>query len=108
MNDHQVDALKDLHRMATGWKDYMPGPAESIRNAATQFESLIAEAKELRAALAPFVDSYNLDADPIGDSDLYGEQPRSVRVTLGDCRKAARIAATHCPVCGAAPGGKHV
>jgi hypothetical protein len=71
-------------------------------------EDLLAEVAALRAALLPFVASYNRAADHIGDSDLYGEQPRSVHVTLGDCRKAARIAATNCPVCGVAPGGKHV
>jgi hypothetical protein len=60
---------------------------------AEERDKLLAEVALLRAALAPFVDSYNRDAEPIGDSDLYGEQPRSVHVTLGDCRKAARIAA---------------
>lgn len=44
----------------------------------------------LRAALRPFVDAYEKSAEPIGDSDLYDEQPRSVHVTLGDCRRAQR------------------
>lgn len=42
-------------------------------------------------ALRPFVDAYRKSADPVGDSDLYPEQPRAVYVTLGDCRKADRI-----------------
>jgi hypothetical protein len=45
----------------------------------------------LVAVLRPFVDSYNKAADHIGDSDLYGDQPRGVWVTLGDCRNAARV-----------------
>ena len=44
-------------------------------------------------ALQPFVAAYKKTADDIGDSDLYDEQPRSVHVTLGDCRKAARVLA---------------
>lgn len=42
----------------------------------------------LEKALEPFVDAYVKHADQIGDSDLYNEQPRSVHVTLGDCRRA--------------------
>jgi hypothetical protein len=42
----------------------------------------------LEQALKPFVDAYTKHADQIGDSDLYDEQPRSVHVTLGDCRRA--------------------
>jgi hypothetical protein len=45
----------------------------------------------LEAALKPFVEAYSSAADPIGDSDLYDEQPRSVHVTLGDCRRAALL-----------------
>jgi hypothetical protein len=46
--------------------------------------------KILEAALKPFVEAYLREAEPIGDSDLYDEQPRRVLVTLGDCRKAQR------------------
>lgn len=44
-------------------------------------------------ALQPFVEAYERKADHIGDSDLDNEQPRYVDVTLGDCRKAARLLA---------------
>ena len=47
--------------------------------------------EQLARALKPFVDSYERDRDPVGDSDLYNEQPRSVSVTLGDCRRAASV-----------------
>jgi len=50
---------------------------------------VIAAAPALLKALRPFVDAYQKAADPIGDSDLYDEQPRHVTVTLGDCRRAA-------------------
>ncbi len=50
-----------------------------------------AEIERLREALRPFVDAYKKSACPVGDSDLYDEQPRSVSVTLGDCRRAARV-----------------
>lgn len=46
---------------------------------------------KLIEALRPFVAAYQRHADPIGDSDLYDEQPRSVFVLLGDCRKAASV-----------------
>lgn len=46
---------------------------------------------QLHMALKPFVEAYRKTAEPIGDSDLYDEQPRSVSVTLGDCRRAAAI-----------------
>lgn len=46
-------------------------------------------------ALRPFVEAYARSAEPIGDSDLYNEQPRSVSVTLGDCRKAAMLLGVH-------------
>lgn len=57
----------------------------------TEVARLTQEAVRLRKALEPFVDAYNKGADHIADSDLYPEQPRSVHVTLGDCRKAARV-----------------
>lgn len=44
---------------------------------------------ELIVALRPFVESYERAADHVGDSDLYNEQPRSVEVTIGECRRAA-------------------
>jgi len=47
--------------------------------------------RALIEALQPFVDAYQKGACPIGDSDLYDEHPRSVHVTLGDCRKAERV-----------------
>lgn len=47
--------------------------------------------RELRRALQPFVLAYAAAAEPIGDSDLDDEQPRSVSVTLGDCRRASRL-----------------
>jgi hypothetical protein len=52
---------------------------------------LLREHRELVAALKPFVESYERAADPVGDSDLYPEQPLAVDVTLGDCRKAAML-----------------
>ena len=45
----------------------------------------------LRAALDPFVTAHRKAEDKIGDSDLDDEQPRSVSVTLGDLRRAARL-----------------
>ena len=50
-----------------------------------------AEIFKLRAALDPFVTAYRKAEDKIADSDLYDEQPRSVSVTLGDLRRAARL-----------------
>lgn len=42
-------------------------------------------------ALRPFVEAYARDANLIPDGDLDNEQPRVVRVTLGDCRRAASL-----------------
>lgn len=42
-------------------------------------------------ALRPFVEAYARDACRFSDSDLDNEQPRAVRVTLGDCRRAASL-----------------
>jgi hypothetical protein len=42
-------------------------------------------------ALKPFVEAYAKAANPIPDGDLDNEQPRVVRVTLGDCRRAANL-----------------
>ena len=42
-------------------------------------------------ALKPFVEAYVRDAAAVPDSDLDDEQPRHVAVTLGDCRRAARL-----------------
>lgn len=60
------------------------GKAEGLREAVVCNKALI-------AALRPFVIAYRKAADPIGDSDLYPEQPRHVTVSLGDCRKAALV-----------------
>lgn len=46
--------------------------------------------KTLETSLRAFVEAYLKHAEPIGDSDLDDEQPRSVHVTLGECRKAQR------------------
>lgn len=67
------------------------GNEASLNAIAVGIDDLKAENAKLRQALLPFVTAYNKAADPIGDSDLYNEQPRSVSVTLGDCRLAARI-----------------
>lgn len=45
--------------------------------------------QELLAALAPFLAAYK-KRDPIGDSDLYDEQPVHLTVTLGDLRRVQR------------------
>lgn len=58
---------------------------------ADERNALLKTNRQLMAALKPFVVAYEKAAEPIGDSDLYGEQPRSVSVTLGDCRTAAAI-----------------
>jgi len=71
LQDHVVDAIVALNKAA---------PKKQ-----PQLQPL------LEAALRPFVDAYKKAADPIGDSDLYDEQPRSVSVTLGDCRRAALL-----------------
>lgn len=57
------------------------------------YMSLLAQRNRLLDALRPFVAAYEKGADDIGDSDLWNEQPRHVTVTLGDCRKAARVIA---------------
>jgi hypothetical protein len=44
----------------------------------------------LSKALAPLVAAYEKSCDPIGDSDLYDEQPIAIRCTLGDYRLARR------------------
>jgi hypothetical protein len=67
------------------WGDHI----EACRNHDGVAQRAIEE--KLKAALAPFVTAYLKHEDPIGDSDLYNEQPRSVHVTLGDCRTAARV-----------------
>lgn len=56
-----------------------------------EYLDLKSQRDSLAAALRPFVAEYERRADPVGDSDLDGEQPRSVAVTLGDCRRAARV-----------------
>ena len=43
-----------------------------------------------RAAIQPILAEY-AKRDPIGDSDLYDEQPVHITVTLGDLRRLARI-----------------
>lgn len=55
----------------------------------------LSQKQALIQALRPFVAAYKRDADPIGDSDLYDEQPRNVYVTLGDCRRAERVLWEH-------------
>lgn len=63
----------------------------AIKDAITAAKESAAAAPVLREALRPFVEAYEKAADPIGDSDLYNEQPRHVTVTLGDCRRAASL-----------------
>jgi len=46
--------------------------------------------RELFAAIQPILAEY-AKRDPIGDSDLYDEQPVHITVTLGDLRRLARI-----------------
>lgn len=42
-------------------------------------------------ALRPFVAAYLKKAEAFTDADLDNEQPRSISVTLGDCRRAAAV-----------------
>lgn len=50
---------------------------------------------KLADALRPLVAAYIKSADPLGDSELYDEQPRALQVTLGDCRRAAMALLLH-------------
>lgn len=66
----------------------LAGTNRAMRDAGDAMRQTNMEIERLRAALRPFVQSYVDRADPIGDSDLYPEQPVTVFVTLGDCRRA--------------------
>ena len=66
-------------------------PTRKLASLATEIKLALHREQQLTKALAPFVAAYLKTAEPIGDSDLYDEQPRSVAVTLGDCRRAARV-----------------
>jgi hypothetical protein len=61
------------------------------RNSFATQKSMSVRAHALAMAMLPFVQSYENAACHISDSDLDNEQPRSVSVTLGDCRLAARL-----------------
>lgn len=63
----------------------------SMERGMAEIDRLRKENRALKLALQPFALAYALAADPIGDSDLDNEQPRSVAVMLGDCRKAASL-----------------
>jgi hypothetical protein len=69
----------------------MTTPEEVIKQLPTDSEQILADKIMLGRALIAFVWAYERAADPIGDSDLYDEQPRSVSVTLGDCRRATAL-----------------
>lgn len=60
-------------------------------------QKLVAYAGDARLAqvLAPFVEAYSKAACPVGDSDLDNEQPHSISVTLGDCRRAKTVLAAY-------------
>lgn len=63
-------------------------PTWSLPVSRAEAETMLKERDELVKVLRPFVEAYIRDECAVGDSDLYPEQPRSVHVTLGDCRKA--------------------
>lgn len=65
--------------------------AELIQALAAERAFVDTRIARLETALRPFVAAYEASACDVGDSDLDNEQPRAVYVTLGDCRKAARI-----------------
>ena len=64
---------------------------DAIEQIPTASEQILADKIMLGRALIAFVWAYERQAEPIGDSDLYDEQPRSVSVTLGDCRRATAL-----------------
>jgi hypothetical protein len=45
-------------------------------------------------ALQPFIEAIEKAANPVADSDLYDEQPRTITVTLGDCRTLETLVRT--------------
>ena len=55
----------------------------------------LSQKQALIQALRPFVDAYRRDEDHIANSDLDDEQPVTVYVTLGDCRRADRALWEH-------------
>ena len=69
---------------AVAWKHEGAGSeyAELFRHA----RKLERQRDELLAAIQPILAEY-AKRDPIGDSDLYDEQPVHITVTLGDLRR---------------------
>ena len=90
-----MSAQEDIDRMRADLERTRKASPPSLQAAMEKLETtaheVAAERQALRRALKPFVKAYAKAADPIGDSDLYDEQPRSVSVTLGDCRRAAAL-----------------
>ena len=89
-NEKRVADLADDEWRAMSAAHNKGGAAQVWRVATARMDQRVAD---LIAALRPFVAAYEKHSDPIGDSDLYDEQPVTVWVTLGDCRKAARVLA---------------
>lgn len=62
-----------------------------VRSANQVASRLETEIRKLREALAPFVAAHKKASEPMIDADLDDEQPRQVRVLLGDLRRAERV-----------------
>jgi hypothetical protein len=61
-----------------------------MSEAAKTENALMSALIKVTDALEPFVIAYGKSDNP-GNSDLDDEQPYHVTVTLGDCRRAARV-----------------
>ena len=83
--DKLVNAVPEDER--TGYLQDIPGSASELLLFASRLER---QRNELLRAIQPILAEY-AKRDPIGDSDLYDEQPVHITVTLGDLRRLARI-----------------
>ena len=96
-------AAQDTKHLAAPWRvSRMEGRRVALVNkygglityldckAESAHATLIASAPDLLAAIQPILAEY-AKRDPIGDSELYDEQPVHITVTLGDLRRLARI-----------------
>jgi hypothetical protein len=66
-------------------------PYTGYRKIDDAVRALLAAHNQLIRALVPFAEAHRKGEEPIGDSDLYDEQPRSYHVDLGAWRRAARL-----------------
>src|SRR5208337_3760098 len=93
IDEEEAEAIRALLQAYTMVSEERDRINDVLTKVYAERDELAERVKVLEDALRPFAEAHADSGEPIGDSDLDNEQPRSYHVELGAWRKAESVIA---------------